>query len=162
MRKFVLCLVVAVAMTSCGVTNEQLESWKLASAELTGQIGDVRTDLVLVTDEDERARLEGWLDKAQPILESMNAAIAEAETPEDVAFNLGETALTAAASFFPPAGGLLLLLRAWRRSRKNLGAVFSSVAAGGGVANPDAAKSALAKDPAAMAAFLKFKESLPK
>jgi hypothetical protein len=128
------------------MTSEELQQWQQASAVLTEEVQNIRTDLILVDDPVERAKLEARLNEIEPYVEQANAIIQDAQSGGDVGWGLLEASIAVAAGFFPGLGVLIPLVRSARRTSK---ALIASVAAGGGPVEPEAARAALNTDPAA-------------
>ena len=141
--------VVLSAVLVCGcasMTSEELADWQHASQVLTEEVNTIRTELVYVKDPVERAKLEVRLDEIEPYVAQANDIIQNAKSGGDVGWGLLEAAVAVAAGFFPGIGILIPLVRSARRTSK---ALITSVAAGGGPAEPDIARVALDADPAA-------------
>ena len=144
--RIIVCLSAVLACGCATMSSEDLDKWQQASATLTEEVQNIRTDLILVDDPVERAKLEARLDEIEPYVEQANAIIQDAKSGGDVGWGLLEAAIAVAAGFFPTIGVLIPLVRSARRTSK---ALITSVAAGGGPADPMAAGAALDTDPTA-------------
>jgi hypothetical protein len=141
---------------------EQLDRWKVIANELIDESAILQQEILLATDPADRAELEETLARTQAQLEMANMAIQNAETPGDVGWNLLEVGATAATAFFPPAGLALVFIRSLRRmSKKTVPAIFDSIRAGNGPADPMAAKVALLKNPDARKLYERWKNGAP-
>lgn len=89
--------------------------------------------------ESKSAEASQWLDALDAAQRSWQDAAAKAEGAVD-GWSVAETAALLAAGFFPPAAVAVPVIR---RSRAAFEGVVASMAAGGGPANPEAARAAM-------------------
>jgi len=154
-----LALILAIAIMAgagCfGDRDEKLLALQQFSASIHEEIGLARADLAMISDPSERARLEKWLNWAESVAGRTDQEIQKAQDLGDAGWGVGEMIVAVVGGFFPPALMALPLIRAFRRNRRNLQSVFKSVDAGGGVKNPDAARTVLGENGGS--AYLAFK-----
>ncbi len=154
MMKLFAIVMLSVAMTGCGPTDEQLKMFQDASAQLGEEITVYKQDLAATTDPATRAGLEATVDELERQYAIFDKAINAAEDASDIPWAIGETVVGVLAGFFPAAGIALPFIRTLRKQRAS---IFKSVEAGGGVVDKPAAKAALKQNPAAVAALSKWK-----
>ena len=155
MTKILIVCVLAVSLAGCVTTSpEDLATWQQTSAVLQEELTALEVDLLTVQDPIERASLQAKLAETKRIAAIFDTAIQSASDSADAPFAFAETALAVAGGFFPPALLALPFIRTLRRQRKS---IFTAVAAGGGVVDPEKAKASLKTDPGAIAALAKFK-----
>lgn len=106
---------------------EQSEEAREAAARIASEI------------ERKQAELDAWLAKADAGLEEYDAHLARLSEARD-GFDVAEVAIGALATFVPGAAVGIPFIR---RLRANLDGTVAAIAAGGGPANPEAAKAAM-------------------
>jgi outer membrane murein-binding lipoprotein Lpp len=143
-----------VLLAGCTLSQEELADVKETAKILNEEVANIKTDLMLIEDPVERAKMEARLNEIEPYVTQVNDVIQGAESGSDAAWGVLETAMTVAAGFFPGLGFMIPLVRSARRTTK---AIVESVDQGGGPVNPDAARKALEANPKARATYLKIK-----
>lgn len=154
MTKLLATVMLAVALTGCGPTDEQLKTLQDASAQLGTEITVYKQELAGVSDPVERAALQARVAEMQRQHAIFDKAISAAEDADDIPWAIGETIVGVVAGFFPAAGLALPLIRTLRKQRAS---IFKAVEAGGGVVNKTAAKAVLKQNHSAVAALSKWK-----
>jgi len=147
-------VILAVALTGCGPTDEQLQTWQDASAQLGEEIIVYQQELAGITDPVERAAMEARVAEMQRQHAIFDKALGAAEDARDIPWAIGETLVGVLAGVFPVAGIALPFIRTLRKQRES---IFKAVQAGGGVVDKEKAKAALKENPAAVAALSKWK-----
>ncbi len=148
--RIIAVLIVAVVLSGCGPTDEQLKTWQDASSQLTTEIATYQQELAVTTDPADRAGLEATLAELQRQAEIFDKALRAATDAGDIPWAIGETIVGMIAGIFPMAGIAIPIIRTLRKQRES---IFKAVDAGGGVKNKVAAKESLKENPAAMAAL---------
>lgn len=153
-----LLLCVALALVPGCVSDAQLAAWKEQQINLAAEVDTLKTDLVALPEGDPlRQRIVDALTAAEPYLAALDEKIATAQTGKDVTWGIVETIVGVVAGFFPPVAILVPIITRLRRIGP---AVFNSIRAGGGPANPVAAKLALQGTPGEIA-YAEWKATLP-
>lgn len=138
-------------------TDKQLGVMRDSVVVLKEEMQKNKQDLAVVEDPVERAKLEAAIDTQLRQIKLLEGALLKAETMADVKWTTAEAILGVVGGFFPPALLGLPWIRMLRRQRT---AIFESVRAGGGPANPDAARMNLMNNsPGARKAFKNWKKA---
>lgn len=139
---------------------QPIPQWKTALQSIYDEIATLEKDLLETTDADEMVSLKAKVTRLRQIAAAINEKAQEAESPLD----LVDLGLSAATGAFPPAAIALALWRGFRRARKRTVVaeastehVFTSIGAGGGPVDGDAAKAEMLKNPEVWTMFKKWK-----
>lgn len=126
--------------------------------EMNAELDMLTQELAQVEDSETAAKLAVKIAALQEKINSSRDMLAKASS----FLGIGETVLTMLGGVIPGVGLMVPFIRAGRRRLDVMAGqqehVFTSVAAGGGVVNPEGAKSMLLQDPATYAAFVAWKE----
>ena len=145
MRKLLVILMISSALSGCGPTDNQLQTWQDASAQLGDEISIYEQELAATTDPATRAGLEATVAEMKRQYAIFDKAIRAAEDASDIPWAIGETLVGILAGFLPVAGIALPFIRTLRKQRES---IFKAV---------DKAKAVLKENPAAVAALSKWK-----
>ncbi len=158
----VLCLVPMLG-SECSESQQQqqLDQWVALGEQMEQNIADTKEQLHLVTDPIQRAGIEAKLAKMEEIANAFTTTLSGVSVVDDPAAAATEAQaiegiLGAAAGL---TGGLSLLGIPFVRLFRQRKQIFRAVDAGGGVANPQAAKLKLMENAGAWKALQKFQKN---